>query len=65
MNDHLKTRRYFVAGQLTLADVALVAYTRYADEAGFDISQWPPVAAWVERVLADLGPLDLGGGKII
>ena len=30
MNDHLATRRYFVGDKLSLADIALVAYTRWA-----------------------------------
>lgn len=41
----------FVAGPgFTLADIALVAYTRVADEGGFDLSAFPAVKAWVARV---------------
>ncbi len=41
----------FVAGpDFTLADIALVAYTRVADEGGFDLSAFPAVKAWVARV---------------
>jgi glutathione S-transferase len=55
MNDHLARRTYFVGGRLTLADIALVAYTRFGHEAGFDLKQWPFVRAWVARVEKDLG----------
>jgi glutathione S-transferase len=55
MNDHLATRRYFVAETLTLADIALVAYTRWAGEGGFDLSRYPHVQGWVSRVEKDLG----------
>lgn len=55
MNDHLATRTYFVAETLTLADLALVAYTRFGHEAGFDLAQWPQVRAWVARIEQDLG----------
>ena len=55
MNDHLATRAYFVAGALSLADIALVAYTRFSHEAGLDLRQWPHVQGWVVRIEKDLG----------
>ena len=39
---------------LSLADVALVAYTRVAHEGGFDLADYPAVEAWVRRVEAAL-----------
>lgn len=46
----------FLAGEtLSLADVALVAYTRVAGEGGFDLSPLPRVRAWIARVEAGLG----------
>ena len=54
MNAHLTTRAYFVGAALTLADIALVAYTRHADEAGLDLANWPNVEAWVGRVVREL-----------
>lgn len=41
---------YLVGDQCTLADVSLVAYTRLADEGGFDLSGYPALQAWIERV---------------
>ncbi len=46
---------YLVGERLTLADVALVAYTRVAHEGGFDLSHYPAVQVWVGRVEAALG----------
>ena len=46
---------YLVGHDLTLADIALVAYTRVAREGGFDLSKFPAVKAWVARVESDLG----------
>lgn len=46
---------YFVGESLTLADIALVAYTRVAHEGGFDLSEFPNVQRWVARVETDLG----------
>jgi glutathione S-transferase len=41
----------WLAGEsLSLADVALVAYTRVAHEGGFDLDLYPAVKAWVGRV---------------
>jgi len=55
MNDHLEGRDYFVDGKLSLADIALVAYTRFAHQAGLDLSKYPHVHLWVHRVEDDLG----------
>jgi glutathione S-transferase len=55
MDEHLATRKFFVAERLSLADVALVAYTRFSHEAGLDLRRWPSVRAWVMRTEKDLG----------
>ncbi len=55
MNDHLAARRYFVNDKIGLADIALVAYTRWAHEGGFDLARYPHVLGWVRRVEQDLG----------
>lgn len=39
----------------TLADLALVAYTRAAPEGGFDLEPYPCVRAWIGRVEAVFG----------
>jgi glutathione S-transferase len=54
MNDHLMTRAYFVGENLSLADIALVAYTRFAHQAGLDLANWPHVRQWVRRIEGDL-----------
>ncbi len=41
---------FLVGDQPTLADVALVAYTRLAHEGGFSLDLYPAVKAWVSRV---------------
>jgi glutathione S-transferase len=60
MNGHLAKGPYFVGHSLTLADIALVAYTRWAHEGGFDLGRHPKVQDWVRRVEDDLG-LDHAG----
>jgi glutathione S-transferase len=54
MNDAIAGRDWFAGAALSLADVALVAYTRVAHEGGFDLADWPAVRAWVARVEAEL-----------
>jgi len=54
MNNHLAGAHYFVGEGLTLADIALVAYTRFSHEAGIDLAQYPHVRDWVRRIEKDL-----------
>ncbi len=55
MNDHLVGRNYFVGERLSLADIALVAYTRFSHQAGLDLARWASVRSWVQRLERDLG----------
>ena len=50
MNEHLAGRFWFVGGGPTIADIALYAYTHVAGEGGFDLSKYPNVLAWLDRV---------------
>ena len=50
----LNSGQLLVGDQLSLADVALVAYTRLAGEGGFDLSRYPKVQAWIARVETNL-----------
>ena len=50
MEQHLITRRFFAAGTYTVADIALYAYTHLAHQGGFDLTAYPAVCAWLERV---------------
>ncbi len=54
MEMKLALNDYFVGDRLTLADVALVAYTRWAHEGGFDLGEFPAVERWVRRIESDL-----------
>jgi glutathione S-transferase len=55
MERHLSNHDWFVASSMTLADIALYAYTHVAHEGGFDLSPYPSVQAWLERVAAQPG----------
>jgi glutathione S-transferase len=57
--DEALTEGGFLVGEaVSLADVALVAYTRWAHEGGFDLAAYPAVKAWVGRVEAALSITD-------
>jgi glutathione S-transferase len=60
MERHLDGRRFLVGDGLTLADIALYAYTHVAHEGGFDLAAYPAVRAWLDRVAAEPGhvPID-------
>ncbi|UCE86215.1 MAG: glutathione S-transferase family protein [Deltaproteobacteria bacterium] len=55
MEQHLSEHPFFVGGAYTIADVALYAYTHVADEGGFDLSPFPALCAWLERVRGQPG----------
>ena len=53
MENHLKRNRYFAAGRYTIADIALYAYTHLAHLADYDLSAFPYIRAWLDRVAAE------------
>jgi glutathione S-transferase len=50
LDEALDGRGFLVGDRLSLADVALVAYTRVAEEGGFRLSDYRNVQAWIGRV---------------
>jgi len=55
LDDAVKGGGFLVGRALTLADIALVAYTRVAHEGGFALEDYPAVQSWVDRVEKALG----------
>lgn len=53
---------YLVGDCITLADLALIAYTRVAHEGGFDLSEFPNISHWIGRVESELklDPIEAG-----
>jgi glutathione S-transferase len=49
---HLEGRDWLVGDSMTLADIALYAYTHVADEGGFSIGSYPEIRGWLDRVAA-------------
>jgi glutathione S-transferase len=55
MDEHLAGRRFLVGDSVTLADVALYAYTHVAESGGFRLGDYPAVQDWLARVEAAPG----------
>lgn len=60
MNTHLQSRTFFVGERYSIADIALYAYTHEAHEGGFDLSTYPAVVAWLQRVRQQPGHVMAG-----
>ena len=52
MEQHLAGREWFVGESYGIADIALYAYTHCAGDGGFDLSVFPNICAWLDRVQA-------------
>jgi glutathione S-transferase len=50
LEDGLAAAPFLVGQTPTLADIALVAYTRLAEEGGFRLADYPRTKAWIGRV---------------
>lgn len=50
MQQQLQRTPYLVGEQYTLADIALYPYSHVATEGGFDLSGFPAVQTWLERI---------------
>ena len=55
MERHLDDREYFVGAAMTLADIALYAYTHVADEGGFELARYGAIRSWLDRIAAEPG----------
>ena len=55
MERHFKKHRYIVADRYTVADIALYAYTHLAHLCDYDLTMFPSIRSWLERVAAAPG----------
>jgi glutathione S-transferase len=56
---YLATAPFLVGDTYTIADIALHAYTHVAHEGGFDMSGYPAIGAWLDRVAAQPGHIPI------
>ena len=50
MERHLVEKPFFVGPRMTIADIALYAYTHVAGEGDFDLQPYPAIREWLGRV---------------
>jgi glutathione S-transferase len=55
MERHLRDREFLVGSTMSLADIALFAYTHVAPEGGLELEPYPAIRAWIDRVEAAPG----------
>jgi glutathione S-transferase len=55
MEKALTGRTFLVGETMTIADIALLAYTRQAPEGGFDLSGRPALLRWIAACEQELG----------
>ena len=61
MEQQLARTDFLVGDALTLADISLYAYTHVAHEGGFDISAYPAIGNWMERIEGQQNYLAMNG----
>ena len=59
MERRLEGREWLVGRSISLADVALYAYTHVAEEGGFELEPYPHIRAWLDRVAAEPGHVSI------
>ena len=55
MERHLRSADWFGGAAYGIADIALFAYTHCAADGGFDLTAYPRIEAWLDRVRATPG----------
>lgn len=62
MEDHLSGRDWLVGRSVSLADLALYAYTHTAETlGGFDLASFPALRGWLDRIAGLAGYVGLDG----
>lgn len=59
LDSHLKGRAFVAGGRYSIADIALYAYVHLTPDAGMDLTKYPNVSAWLERVTREPGHVTL------
>ncbi len=65
MEQHLQGREWLVGSAPTIADVALYSYTAHVPEGGVPLAPYPALRAWLGRVEALPGFVDLPRGAAL
>ncbi len=53
MEEQLKKSQYLAGKSLTTADISLYGYTHVAEEGGFDLTKYPAIQSWLDRIASE------------
>lgn len=59
LEQQLSSQPFLCGADYTIADIALYAYTHVADEGDFDLTPYPQLRAWLQRVRAQPGHVSM------
>lgn len=59
MEQHLQRHDYFVGNRYSIADIALYAYTHRAHEGDHDLTPYPALRRWLDRVATQRGHIKM------
>ena len=62
MEQRLKDHPFLVGDRYSIADISLFAYTHVAHEGNFDLSGFPGILAWIDRVQSQPGHIPITVG---
>jgi glutathione S-transferase len=57
----LTGKSFLVGERYSVADISLYGYTHVAAQGGFDLSPYPSILAWIDRVAAQPGHIKIDG----
>lgn len=64
MDKHLSNREWLAVDHPTIADISCFGPISLLDISGYDTSRWPAVRAWMGRVTALPGAIDIDGNSL-
>jgi glutathione S-transferase len=62
LDEGLRDRDWLVGNGMTVADIALYAYTHAAEEGGLSLEDYPSIRAWLGRVAGEPGHVAIDAG---
>ena len=61
MEQQLTKTPFLTGNEITIADISLYGYTHVAEEGGFDLSLYPGIQSWIQRIEQQSGYVGMNG----
>ncbi|MGL1958259.1 MAG: glutathione S-transferase family protein [Colwellia sp.] len=59
MEEQLQLTPYLVGSKISIADISLYGYTHVAHEGGFNLSEYPSILKWIDRIQSNPKYIDM------